>query len=64
MALRHLQLLRNTNTGLGRDAAIAAAKTAAANLKDGEVIVARYLKDTSAELSEANAAVALGFKVS
>jgi len=64
MALRHLQLLRNKPIAKqGREAAKNAAKTAAADLKDGELIVARYLIDTGGTPSETNTAIALGFRV-
>lgn len=64
MALRHLQLLRNSGTTVTRAQAIASATEQAASLKDGEVIVARYLKDVEGGLTSGNTAVALGFKVS
>lgn len=64
MALRHLQLLRNSGTTVTRAQAIASATEQAASLKDGEVIVARYLKDVDGGLTSGNTAVALGFKVS
>jgi len=64
MALRHLQLLRNKPIAQkGREAAKNAAKTAAEDLKDGELIVARYLIDTGGTPSETNTAIALGFRV-
>ena len=63
MALRHLQLLRNLPINQGRADAKAKAITNSTDLKDGELIVARYLIDPQGSATSANTAVALGFKI-
>jgi len=62
MALRHLQLLRNSGITQTREDALLTATGKTNELKDGDVIVARYLISGNSA-TEGNVAVAVGHKV-